>query len=246
MGTHKFFMDTDWIFQGVIDSEQKQYVLLDYFKKLNVEFELLRLYPMFIELSLHLGNIQTLISQNKLLYTDKKILRNDEELLLSDLKTKEIPVIDNDEIDEYKKILKLSLSQFHDYFDFAKSLWSVVYDSIGLRVIRNQKNLKSKKGFLYYILNDIVYIWGYNIRKVYNVDNEYKTTIKKVYEGKMNDMTIHQLISNNSSNYVKNKENTYPVFEFTSQNEFPLYETLLPIFKRKLTSFINQRNENKY
>ena len=48
-----------------------------------------------------------------------------------------------------KKILKLSLSQFQDYFNFAKSLWTVVYDSIGLRIIRNQKNLNRKtKTFL--------------------------------------------------------------------------------------------------
>jgi len=245
MKTYKFIMETDWIFQGVIDSEQKQYVLLDYFQKLNVQFESMKLYPMFIELSLHLGNIQTLISQNKLLYTDKKMLKNDEELLLSDLRMKEIPVIDNDEIDEYKKILKLSLNQFHDYFNFAKSLWSVAYDSIGLRVIRNQKNLKSKKGFLYYVSNEIIYIWRYNIRKVYNVENEYRTTIKKVYEGKYENINVHDLISQNSINYEKNNEFKFPVFEFTCQNEFPLYETLLPIFKRKLTSFINQHNEKE-
>ena len=80
-----FHMDTDWIFQGVIDYEQKQYILLDYFQKLNVLFEQMKLYPMFIELSLHLGNIQTLMSDKKILYTNKKFSPKDDELLMSDL-----------------------------------------------------------------------------------------------------------------------------------------------------------------
>ena len=88
-GEHKkvdFIMNTDWLFQGIIDAEQKQYVLLNYFQKLNKHLENMEVYPMFIELSLHLGNIQTLINQNKILYTQKKFLTNDDELLISDLK----------------------------------------------------------------------------------------------------------------------------------------------------------------
>ena len=56
----EFIMDTDWIFQGILDAEQKQYVLLDYFQKLNKHLENMEVYPMFIELSLHLVNIQAL------------------------------------------------------------------------------------------------------------------------------------------------------------------------------------------
>lgn len=65
------FMDTDWLFNGIIDSEQKQYILLDYFQKLNKDLEQMKVYPMFTELSLHLGNIQTLINQDKILYSEK-------------------------------------------------------------------------------------------------------------------------------------------------------------------------------
>ena len=32
-------MDTDWLFQGIIDAEQKEYVLLNYFQKLNQNLE---------------------------------------------------------------------------------------------------------------------------------------------------------------------------------------------------------------
>ena len=83
-------MDTDWIFQGEIDSEQKNYVLLSYFQKLNKDLEQIKMYPMFTELSLHLGNLQTLLNRNQILYIEKKLKSNGDEIYLSDLKVKDI------------------------------------------------------------------------------------------------------------------------------------------------------------
>ena len=108
-------MNTDWLFDGILDAEQKQYVLLDYFQKMNQYLERMEVYPMFIELSLHLGNMQTLLTQNKILYTDRKLTTNDDELVLSDLKVKDIPVLDDEEVVEYHKILKNSQPQLYDY-----------------------------------------------------------------------------------------------------------------------------------
>ena len=76
-----FIMNTDWLFDGVLDAEQKQYVLLDYFQKMNKHLEKMEVYPMFIELSLHLGNMQTLLTQNKILYIDRKLSSKDDELI---------------------------------------------------------------------------------------------------------------------------------------------------------------------
>jgi hypothetical protein len=74
--SNNFVMDTDWIFQGEIDSEQKNYVLLSYFQKLNKDLEQIKMYPMFTELSLHLGNLQTLLNRNQILYIEKKLKSN--------------------------------------------------------------------------------------------------------------------------------------------------------------------------
>jgi hypothetical protein len=147
---NNFIMDTDWLFDGILDAEQKQYVLLDYFQKMNQHLERMEVYPMFIELSLHLGNMQTLLTQNKILYTDRKLTSNDDELVLSDLKVKDIPVLDDEEIVEYHKILKNSQPQLYDYFNFAKSIWSIVFDSIEVVVKKNKNNLQSKSGFFSY------------------------------------------------------------------------------------------------
>ena len=238
-------MDTDWLFQGILDAEQKQYVLLDYFQKLNKHLELMEVYPMFIELSLHLGNIQTLLNKNQILYTDKKFLTNDDELVLSDLKVKDIPVLADEEIDEYHQILKNTQPQLFYYFNFAKSIWSMVYDSVDIVVKKNKNNFKSNSGFFYFKSKNIVYVWQYTTKKVYRVKNQSKTTTKLVYEGPQNNLTMLEIISKFSKTYEKNEEVNNPVFEMFCKDIFPLEETLIPIFKRKVLAYINQSGGSK-
>ena len=134
-------MDTDWLFNGIIDSEQKEYVLLDYFQKLNKDLEQMKVYPMFTELSLHLGNIQTLINQDKILYSEKSLSSFDDEYIISDLKLKNIPVLADDEYGEYRKILKFSHPKLQDYFGITKSIWSIVYDAITVNLKKNKINI---------------------------------------------------------------------------------------------------------
>jgi hypothetical protein len=237
---NNFIMDTDWLFDGILDAEQKQYVLLDYFQKMNQHLERMEVYPMFIELSLHLGNMQTLLTQNKILYTDRKLTSNDDELVLSDLKVKDIPVLDDEEIVEYHKILKNSQPQLYDYFNFAKSIWSIVFDSIEVVVKKNKNNLQSKSGFFSYKSENNIYVWQYTTRKIYKTNGQTKTSLKLIHKGQQNDLTISEIISKFSKTYEKNNEKSYPVFEVFCSDVFPLEQTLLPIFKRKILSYIHQ------
>lgn len=233
-------METDWLFDGILDAEQKQYVLLDYFQKMNKHLERMEVYPMFIELSLHLGNIQTLLTQNKILYVDRKLTSTDDELVLTDLKVRDIPVLDDDEVIEYKKILKISQPQLHDYFNYAKSIWSIVYDSIDIVVKKNKNNLDSKSGFFSYKTPDEMYVWQYTTKKVYKTKNQTKTSVKLIFKGNQDGLTIPEIISTFSKTYEKNGEINYPIFEVFCSDIFPLKETLVPIFKRKILAYVNQ------
>jgi hypothetical protein len=237
----KFIMDTDWLFEGILDAEQKQYVLLDYFQKMNKHLERMEVYPMFIELSLHLGNVQTLLNQNKILYTERQLTSNDDELIFSDLKVKDIPVLDDEEIVEYHKILRTIQPQLYDYFNYAKSIWSIVYDSIDVIIKKNKTNLNNKSGFFYYKTETSLYIWKYTTKKVYKSNNQTKTTLSAIYYGEQLDLTMPEILSKFSKTYEKNKESDYPIFEVLCNDIFPLEETLVPIFKRKILSYINQQ-----
>jgi hypothetical protein len=220
----KFVMDTDWIFDGVIDAELKQYVLLGYFQKLNKQLEEMKVYPMFTEITLHLANVQNIIKNNKILYTDKKLTSYDDELTFIDLKTKELPPLKVTELNELKSILEYSVARLQDYFDIIKSVWSVVYDSIEIITIFNEDNLESKKGYFYTKSNQVVRIWEYNVRK-------YKGYDKFVVTEKHED---------NLLKHIHSAENKLPTFYLLCEKEVPMDETLFPLFKRKVMSFVLQ------
>jgi len=236
----KFTMDTDWLFNGTIDSEEKEYILLGFFQKLNKSLEDMKLYPMFTELSLHLGNIQTLLSQNKILYTDKKLTSFDEELLITDLKTRDIPEMNDKELEEYHKILRSSQPKLLDYFNIVKAFWSVVYESIDVNTRKNKTNINSKKGFFYYIKGEELYFWEYVTRRVNNSEYVTKTTIKLLFQEDKKNLTISEILNRFEN---KDKVNKLPIFEIICNDIFPFEETLVPLFKRKLMSYINQKSK---
>jgi hypothetical protein len=220
----KFVMDTDWIFDGVIDAELKQYVLLGYFQKLNKQLEEMKVYPMFTEITLHLANVQSIIRNNQILYTDKKLTSYDDELTFIDLKTKEIPPLKVTELNELKSILEYSLARLQDYFDIIKSIWTVVYDGIEIIAIFNEDNLESKKGYFYTKTNQIVRIWEYNVRKYKGYD---KFSIVEKHE-------------DNLLKHIHSADNTLPSFYLHCEKEVPMDETLIPLFKRKVMSYVLQ------
>jgi len=236
----KFAMDPEWIITGSIDAEQKEYKLMAYFQKMNVFLEEIKLYPMFIEVSVHLGNIQTIINQNRILKTKKKFLSHDDELVVTDLVVHDLPVMSDEEQVEFKKILKNVQPKLFDYFNMVKAIWTLVYDSLTVNIKRNRNNLKSKSGFFYYRDEGMTYVWRYDIRRVRNSFNLTKTHVKMMYNGDGEDLTITQLISKFSKTYKTKKEKSFPVFEILSTQKFPIAETLVPIAKRKIVSLINQ------
>jgi succinate dehydrogenase flavin-adding protein (antitoxin of CptAB toxin-antitoxin module) len=236
-----FILNTDWVFDGILDSEQKQYILLNYFQKLNKNLEEMKIYPMFTELSLHLGNIQSLLNQNRILYTEKTLKSYDDELIISDLKSKEIPQLNDNDFNEYRKILKYSQPKLLDYFNITKAFWSVVYDSIVVNVRKNKTNLQSKTGFFYYQSSEKLYVWKYTTRTVVKKDSITKTTIKLILEEDKKDLTITQIISKFYKEDKTDVKTKVPIFEVLCSDMFPLNETLVPIFKRKILSYINQQ-----
>lgn len=213
---------------------------MGYFQKLNKYLEEIKLYPMFIELSIHLGNVQTLLTQNKILTTNRKILGPDDELILTDLQALEPPVFSDEEREEFKKILSNTQPKLFDYFNIVKAIWTLVFDSITIKIKRNTDNLNSKSGFFYFKVEDEIYLWRYDIKRIKKGNGQNKTNVKLLYQGDGEDLTIIQLLSKFSKTYKTKGEKILPVFEVTSTQNFPIYETLVPVTKRKIMSLIYQ------
>ena len=92
-------MELDWIIKEPIDYEYKQYLLLDYFQKVEKDFEDFKLYPRFREISLHLANIKSIVSDRNYILLKKRTKDIDEEIVIGDL--------------IFEKIDKFGLSPLH-------------------------------------------------------------------------------------------------------------------------------------
>jgi hypothetical protein len=237
----EFVMDTDWMFEQPIDYEHKEYKLLSYFQKVGEKIDNMEVYPTFTELSLHLANLQTLIKNKQILYTDKKFKNNDDDIEFKDLQLKNIPPLSQTEYEEFIKILKYSTPKMIDFFNVVKSVWETIFDSITIKLKTNRKNELTKTGYFYYInTENNLYIWEYTIKE----KPTFSTKVKLIHNEIKTDLTISEIMFN------INKDNKLTVFEMMSKTDFPLENTLLPFFKRKLliyfktNSYGNKKQHN--
>jgi hypothetical protein len=58
-----FRLSPDWMFSEPLDFEYNKYTLLSYLQKCEENFENFKIYPDFVELSLHLANVQSLFKE---------------------------------------------------------------------------------------------------------------------------------------------------------------------------------------
>jgi hypothetical protein len=228
-----FKMGPEWIYTQPIDLEHKQYVLLDFLKYCDKKIEKFEVYPTYTELSIHLANLQSISSEFKTLYFEKKLFNVDDEILISDLKFKPVPVTDEKDYDEFTEIVKYSGQKVLDYFNMMKAVWNIVYDSISLKIIKNEKNIGELTGYFYSDFETGKKVWKYQIEK------KERLTI----DSKMNVILVKPKEDNFVFDFDIDKK--LPIFELKAAYDFPLESSLLPAFKRKILNYIIQKNTLK-
>jgi hypothetical protein len=223
----KFQLDPEWIFKEPLDFEFNKYTLLDYLQKCEKKFENLEIYPDFVELSLHLANIQSISKENVLLLTDKNFESCDDEILMKELYPKKPREITKEEEVELDKTLKFSGNKLFDAFNIAKSIWNIAYDNVHVVLRKNKPNLVGGIGYIYYYdrLIENLYVWEFHIKKVKGDTVNNRTILKKIYEGEHNDTGKHH---------------DYPIFEMKVEQRFPMEPTIIPIMKRKIMAYVFQ------
>jgi hypothetical protein len=222
-----FKLKTDWIISEPIDYEHKFYLLMDFIKHCDEKIDKFELYPLMTEISLHLANIQSIGNELKYITVDKKFKNSDDEILLSELKFNDIPNLSDSEFKEFNKIIELASSKLLQYFNIIKAVWNLVYETISIKVDENNFDLDYDNGFFYSIKNQHVNLWKYSVKQTKTNLLESHMDIKHIYEGDRGDLEL----------YV---DNSKPVFELTYTNDFNMKTTLLPIFKRKVLSYLIQ------
>ncbi len=236
-------MKTDWLFQEPIDLEHKQYVLLDYLQKIDKNLQELKLYPNFQSLSLHLANINLLVEKGQYITLSRSIKEADDEILLSDLVFNSIPRMSREEYSEVFDICNFSNEKFKDYFNFAKSLWEIVNDSILVKLKSGGEYLQNQQGLFFIDIKNEKFVYEYAIKKIKKNANENKCVIKRL--GKGNEKNYKDLLLVVKNPLIKNlvdlvNKNEISIFEVIHSGDFPIKETTLPISKRKIMNYTAQ------
>jgi hypothetical protein len=237
-----FKLNPEWMFKEPIDFEYNKYTLLDYLQKCGKNFDNLKVYPDFVELSLHIANLQSLIKENTLLLTDKKFESCDDEILVKELYPKKPREITSEEEPELEKTLKFSNLKLYDAFNIAKSVWSIAYENVSVTLKKNKSGAIVGSGFtvFYDEKDNKIFVWEYEIKKPKGKLSTYKLYLNKIHEDSHDKETLNDIIETKSKwkdiNFVKK----LPVFEVKSEQRLPLEETIIPLMKRKILSIIYQ------
>jgi hypothetical protein len=102
--------------------------------------------------------------------------------------------------------------------------------------------LASGRGYVFYYrkFSNTIYVWEYQIKKRRGGVDSNKTILTKIYESEPDDTTLLTIIENHSTfNKLKNYK-SLPVFEMMCNQDFPMEQTVVPIMKRKIMSYIFQ------
>ena len=234
-------MKTNWIYTPPIDLEHKQYVLLDFYQKLEKDFDDLKLYPSFQEITLHLANVN--LGQSKLQYLSLKNtnFEPDDEILISEIKYHKSNIDSPDDILVIDEILKYAKDKFTQLFMVGKSLWEIVNESISLKLVKNYEQLMTGNGYFKFVHNDTLHLYEYKIKG--GELHSQKCYINKIYEGEVQGTYKVTLENTSFSNPDIEKEDLIkllPLFEVTIDPRFPLKETTIPLIKRKINNYVMQ------
>ena len=237
-----FELDPEWIYQDPIDFEHKKYKLLAYLQKCDKRFDELKIYPDFVELSLHLANLQSISKEKTMLTTKKKFKSCDDEILFKELIPKKIPKLDDAEQLEIDKTVRYSGEKIYEAFNIAKSIWTIAQDAISVQIKKNKDRLEDGMGYIYFRRrsDEKLLVWEYEIKKEADYELSTKAYLNLIFSGSSDEKTFTDIIEEKSTWNHTEYFKEIPVFEVKSSQEFPFEETFIPMMKRQLMSYVFQ------
>lgn len=238
-----FKLNPEWMLKEPLDFEYNKYTLLDYLQKCEKNYDNFELYPDFVEISLHLANIQSLVKENLLLLTDKKFEFCDDEILVRDLYPKKLPELSKEDKMELDKTINYSNGKLYDVFNTFKTIWNIAFDSIEINIKKNKGGLIAGSGYIFYYekKNEKLFVWEYQIRDNKKDKGNHKTYLNKIYEDVIEDVKLSTIIDERSTLNHTDYYKDLPIFEMKCSNpNFPMDQTIVPIMKRKVMAYIFQ------
>jgi len=237
-----FKLNPEWMFKEPLDFEYNKYTLLDYLQKCEKGFDKMEVYPDFVELSLHLANLQSIVKENTLLLTNKKFESCDDEILVKELIAKKPRELSKEEENELNETIKFSGSKLFDAYNMAKAIWNIAYDSVDVQIKKNKAGLVSGSGYIFYYQKDTesLFVWEYQIKKPKTDNQNNKTYINLIYNGPVDKLTMTNIIDTFSTWNTTDFYHNLPIFEMKCSQKLPMEQTIIPIMKRKVMAYVFQ------
>jgi hypothetical protein len=236
-------LDLDWIITEPIDYEYKQYQLLGYLQKIDERFDKFQIYPSFKELSLHLANVKSILSDGTYIELKKEVTELDEEIILGDLEFIRVPRIKDEDSTEFQNSVRFAEQKITEYFLIGKSLWSLINDTIEVRNVFYKSSLRENFGFIVIHHDNLKFIYQYEIRTLRDGVKEKDIFLENIYVGDGIDVQgiiVENAIFENYAFKARFDEVNLPIFEVYATQKFDFEHSIKPLVKRKVMTYINQ------
>lgn len=206
-------LDNDWLTNNPIDFEYKKYLLLAYDQRLSIECDKQKLYPYFTDLVDKIKIVNEFLQNVRLFEQSRVSVSN------IDWENKKLvynSMLNDPNLDEVKKIAEYSKSVLYDLYTKYRQLLDNVDGSISISGCRVEifnlydgflilKLGVGKEKIMKYEVNRILYPNPHYVLKTFKAD------LKEYYNNR----------------YTKN------VFDVIFKEDFPMKESILPVYKRK-------------
>lgn len=233
-------LSKDWLTQGIIDFEYKQYLLLAYLKTVKDSFNRNELYPFMADLVFHYRNL-VLVKENKTLLKESF----PKELSLDELKKLELTyrrmVADDAIMSELESIIEFSIPKIKNSLEEGSVIYEFVESKCEIAPI-GVTPLYAKEGYLFVTQHPEketrVYRYQMSIyedsqEQLRSLNTEFIESVEK---------SIANTYENIKLSLVKRyKDLPNPAaYLILSKMKFPFTETLMPIAKRLFVKHISK------
>ncbi len=232
-------LSQNWIVENLIDFEYKKYELLGYLQGIKQEFKDEKLYPALSDLIAHYNNLITIKN-------NKQQLSESFGTFLSKIDFEKLKLIyesiekDNQLLNEIENIIDFSIPQLECHLKEGKDIYNIMEGNMQIEPI-GLTPLNTNEGYLF--MSDgkqkEILVHQYNITFFENSNENFRgihtSYIASYAYSYMNTFESIKLQLIKEIPQLPNPA----VFAISSQKEYPLIESFIPIAKRTLVRYIS-------